>query len=247
MSRYFLFVDESGDHNLTKVDKSYPVFSLGGLCISEDEYMRLNKVVDEFKLKYYGATDIILHSSELKRPKDHRSDPRNMFLLNPKNREIFYQELDDTIIQGINFTLVGCFIHKQLHIDYYTQPTDPYYFSFENIVNRTLWHIGDNALEIIAEKRGKELDTALHAEYELLRATGTRFHSSEVIKARTSLTCTAKSENVNGLQIIDLILSSLTRHYLGKTEKMKGNDISPLILEKKYMQQTPTFFPKRRT
>lgn len=245
-NRYYLFVDESGDHNLSKVDATYPIFSLGGLCISESDYIKFNEVVNNFKIKHYGSSDIILHSSELKRPKDSRSDPRNLFLLDPAKREVFYRELDNEIIMLQEYAIVACFIHKQLHVDYYSQPADPYYFSFENIINRTLWHIGDATVEIIAEKRGHELDSALHAEYERLKTTGTKFHSNERVTNRTSLNCAAKAENINGLQVIDLILSCLSRHYLGKTAKMVGNDITPSIVERKYMRQTPTFFPRKR-
>lgn len=245
-NQYYLFVDESGDHNLSKVDPTYPIFSLGGLCISKSSYKSFNKVISDFKIKYYGSDDIILHSSELKRPKDFRSDARNVFLLDPAQREVFYKELDNEIIQFNNYAIVACFIHKQQHIDYYSQPADPYYFSFENIINRTLWHIGGGAVDIIAEKRGYNLDSALYAEYERLKTTGTKFHSKERITTSTSLTCAAKSENINGLQIIDLILSCLTRHHLGKTAKMVGNDITPSIIEEKYMGQTPTFFPRTR-
>lgn len=245
-NKYLLFVDESGDHNLTKVDSTYPIFSLGGLCISESIYEKFNKQINEFKLKQYGSDSIILHSSELKRPKDSRSDPRNIFLLDQNQRTLFYKELDEKIIKDQNFAVVACFIHKQLHVDYYSQPADPYYFSFENIINRVLWHIGGGRVEIIAEKRSKELDDALYAEYERLKTTGSKFHSSERISSDTSLVCAAKSENINGLQIIDLILSCLTRHYLGKTQKMIGNDLSPSLIEEKYMRLSPTFFPRVR-
>jgi hypothetical protein len=244
--RFLLFIDESGDHNLSKVDVNYPIFSLGGLCISETAYKKLSEIVDSLKIKYYGADDVILHSSELKRPKDRRSDPRNIFLLDPSKRADFYSELDKTIIESQDFSLAACFIHKQLHVDYYSQPADPYHFSFENIINRALWHIGDANIEIVAEKRGPELDAALYAEYERLRAVGTKFHSREKINSQTSLVCAGKSENINGLQIIDLILSALTRHHLGKTKKMVGNDLTPQRIEQKYMSQSPTFFPKVR-
>lgn len=244
--KYYLFIDESGDHNLSKIDPTYPMFALGGLCISELAYEELNNEIDTIKEKYYGSVDIILHSSELKRPKDSRSDSRNMFLLDPEQRKVFYQEIDTTIVMAHEFSLAACFIHKQLHIDYYSQPADPYYFSFENLINRVLWYTKDATVEIVAECRGKELDNALLAEYERLKSTGARFHSGEDIERKTKLVCKPKSENINGLQIIDLALSSLTRHYLGKTEKMIGNDLSPFLLEEKYMFQSPTFFPRKK-
>ncbi|KJV92878.1 DUF3800 domain-containing protein [Rickettsia bellii] len=32
---HILFIDESGDHNLTKIDPSYPIFVLGGVIIEK--------------------------------------------------------------------------------------------------------------------------------------------------------------------------------------------------------------------
>ena len=34
---YFLFLDESGDHNLVKIHRDYPVFVLSG-CVVEASY-----------------------------------------------------------------------------------------------------------------------------------------------------------------------------------------------------------------
>jgi len=36
---YVLFMDESGDHNLESIDKSFPAFCLAG-CIFEREYYK---------------------------------------------------------------------------------------------------------------------------------------------------------------------------------------------------------------
>ena len=48
----YIFIDESGDHNLSKVllDNKYNVFVLGALCISENDYAILD--VRFRKIKY---------------------------------------------------------------------------------------------------------------------------------------------------------------------------------------------------
>lgn len=35
---YYFFIDESGDHGLTKVDTDFPVFLLCGVLIKEEDY-----------------------------------------------------------------------------------------------------------------------------------------------------------------------------------------------------------------
>jgi len=65
-----LYLDESGDHNLIKIDKQYPVFVLGGVIIDEDYLPILNIRVDNFKEKLFGTKDIILHTADISRNKN---------------------------------------------------------------------------------------------------------------------------------------------------------------------------------
>lgn len=37
-SRYIVYVDESGDHNLKKIDESYPVFTLAFCIFDKNHY-----------------------------------------------------------------------------------------------------------------------------------------------------------------------------------------------------------------
>ncbi len=41
--KYYLFLDESGDHGLRRVDPSFPVFVLSGIICSDDSYKTINK------------------------------------------------------------------------------------------------------------------------------------------------------------------------------------------------------------
>ena len=45
-SKYYLFIDECGDHNLVKYDPAFPVFTLCGILVSRDNLYSLN---DDFK------------------------------------------------------------------------------------------------------------------------------------------------------------------------------------------------------
>ncbi|HJD61209.1 MAG TPA: DUF3800 domain-containing protein [Rickettsia endosymbiont of Columbicola hoogstraali] len=63
---HILFIDESGDHNLTKIDPLYPIFVLGGVII-EKNYAdgELIYEMNKFKQLVFGTTDIILHTAEI--------------------------------------------------------------------------------------------------------------------------------------------------------------------------------------
>ena len=42
-SKYYLFIDECGDHNLAKYDPGFPVFTLCGILVSRQNLNALNK------------------------------------------------------------------------------------------------------------------------------------------------------------------------------------------------------------
>ena len=70
-----LFLDESGDHNLTVVDPQYPLFVLGGV-IMDREYAegQLVDALNEFKADIFRRTDIVLHTADLVRNRNGFED-----------------------------------------------------------------------------------------------------------------------------------------------------------------------------
>ncbi len=63
-----MFLDESGDHNLTIIDPQYPVFVLGGVIVDQ-EYAQgeMDDRVRRFKLDLFGRDDLILHTGDITR------------------------------------------------------------------------------------------------------------------------------------------------------------------------------------
>ncbi|NBD74024.1 DUF3800 domain-containing protein [Patescibacteria group bacterium] len=238
-----VFVDETGDHNLNIVDPTYPLFILGALVIDEVNYRNLVHEIDHVKDKYFGSPVFILHSSELKRPLDKRSDPRNKPMLDPKVRSNFYSDMNKLVLESIDFGLVVCCIDKETMVQAYKYPHDPYHFSFENLLNRMLRSTG-SVCKIQAEQRGSELDTELFAEYERLCRTGIRFYDSSIVKTRTSLELVNKKENHAGLQLVDLLIANIARSILGKEKNMRGNDLDPSLVRSKLLFPI-TFFPHK--
>lgn len=73
-----VFIDETGDHDMVNIDPQYPLFMLGALIISGEEYVKLDLKIKAFKEAYFQNPEtFILHSSELKRPASKKSDVRN--------------------------------------------------------------------------------------------------------------------------------------------------------------------------
>jgi uncharacterized protein DUF3800 len=62
-----MFLDESGDHKLTRIYHRYPIFVLGG-AIVERAYVRdvIEPEMNQFKRRYFGRDDVVLHTVNMR-------------------------------------------------------------------------------------------------------------------------------------------------------------------------------------
>ena len=211
-----LFLDESGDHNLSVIDPSYPVFVLGGVIVDK-EYAdgTLTVAFDDFKRRMFGRTDIVLHTADIVRN-------RNGFegLQNAETRSRFYAELNSLLLE-LRYEVVACAIRKEEHSRLFgAYAPDPYHLSFEVLVEMLCNDVGKKQSGlIIAEKRNAILDQELQERWLALRDEGSRHFEGAVIQDRIqALDLRGKRENIAGLQIADLIVSPIGRHILGKMD-----------------------------
>lgn len=114
MTDYVMFLDESGDHNLKAIDENCPLFCLCG-CIFEKGYYHevARPLVDEFKMRFWNSTDVILHSRDIRR---HRE--AFYFLKDGAKRREFYGALNQLIVQ-LDFSIIAAVILKREHIARY--------------------------------------------------------------------------------------------------------------------------------
>ncbi len=85
-----MFLDESGDHNLTVIDQQYPLFVLGGIIV--DKAYAEGKMTDElnrFKTEVLGATDSVLHTADITRNRNGFERMQETIF-----REQFYEKLN---------------------------------------------------------------------------------------------------------------------------------------------------------
>lgn len=213
-----LFLDESGDHNLSVIDPSYPLFVLGGVIVDQ-RYAegQLEDTLRAFKRRLFGRDDLILHTADITRN-------RNGFepLKERAFRERFYQELN-ALLRGLDFRVVACVIRKNDHLQRYgVAALDPYMLSLDVLVERFCMEIGKMAAGgvIVAERRDPTLDRELDIAWLNLKVQGTRYVPARDIEKRiVGLNLRAKSANVAGLQLADLVVTPIGRKVLGKTVK----------------------------
>ncbi len=213
-----LFLDESGDHNLTVIDANYPLFVLGGVIV-DDDYANgpLTEAFNGFKARMFGRTDIVLHTADISRNKNG-FEPLN----DPQFRKDFYEELN-SLVRELDYTVVACTIRKNDHFRHYgSAAIDLYRISLHKLAELFCDEIGRvrNGGMIIAESREPILDQDLAYTWASLGHRGSGYSGAEMIRNRiNSLTLSAKKENIAGLQLADLVVSPIGRHVLGKPDK----------------------------
>ena len=212
-----LFLDESGDHNLSVIDPQYPMFVLGGV-IMDQAYAEgpLTDAMNAFKREMFGRTDIVLHTADITRN-------RNGFerLQDPLFRKRFCECLN-SLMSDLRYTVVACAIRKNDHLARYgVAALDPYLLSLDVLVERFCFDIGRIAGRgvIVAEKRNPTLDRQLELALLNLKIQGTHYLRATVVEQRiVALNLRAKQDNIAGLQLADLVVSPIGRHLLGKPD-----------------------------
>lgn len=213
-----LFLDESGDHNLSVIDPQYPLFVLGGIIVDQ-QYAEgeMTRALQEFKRKLFGRDDLILHTADITRN-------RNGFerMKETAFRELFYHELNE-LARSLTFTVVACVIRKDQHLSRYgVAALDPYLLSLDILVERFCMDVGNvsGGGIIVAEKRGPTLDHELDLAWLNLKIQGTRYVPAHAIEKRIlALNLREKSANLAGLQLADLVVTPIGRYVLGKPVK----------------------------
>jgi hypothetical protein len=223
-----LFIDETGDHSLSKIDDSYPIFVLSGVVI-DDAYhdAEVTTKLNALKSKHFETTDVVLHSKEMTHPQSAKSREYMRFM-DAEFRRRFYKDFEH-LLAGLDISLVACVIMKNKHFAKYgLEAKDPYLLSFDNLINRLVFDLKDGQKgRIVAESRNSVLDNQLEIAYLSSRVEGTnKVQAAEIkLKLEGSISFKQKADNVAGLQLADMVASPLARHFLGKPERV-GHQLS---------------------
>jgi uncharacterized protein DUF3800 len=213
-----LFLDESGDHNLSVIDPQYPLFVLGGVII-EKNYAEgpLVQELSDFKRRHFGTDQIVLHTADIVRNCNGFERMKEKAF-----REAFFNDLN-SLMRRLSYMVVACAIRKEDHLlRYGVAALDPYLLSLDVLVERFCFELGgvSNGGVIVAECRDPILDRQLDIAWLNLKVQGTRFISvREITRRIVGLNLRAKRENIAGLQLADLVVSPIGRHVLGKPDR----------------------------
>lgn len=231
--KYYLFIDETGDHSLSNIDIRFPIFMIGAVLISEKEYFIFQKKINNFKIKFFKTKEIILHSRDIR-----KINPPFEILFNLKVKEEFYKELNNIIIET-DFVINPVAIMKKNHIEKYGKfAKNPYGLSLNFLMERAIFDceniINCSELEVIIEQRGRKEDAELLKVYQSVIANGTSFvESYRFEKIFTGIDFKNKMDNDEGLQLSDLISYPVARKILNPEKINTAYDIVEGKIRKK--------------
>ena len=224
-NRYYLFLDECGDQNLTSFDPLFPVFTLCGVIMSQQQLDEVSDKINKLKREFWGDKKIILHSRDIRKC---QNGFEILFDLGIKQQ--FYKEIND-ILKEKAYVIVCCSILKEPYIRQYGRLNDVYGLSLSYIMERTVFYLDglkkDNIhLKTIVECRGKKEDKALLDYYNKICDVGPYWVTSQRLKNYfKEFEMRLKSDNLIGLQIADLIAYPITRHVLDENAVNLAFDI----------------------
>lgn len=219
-----LFLDESGDHNLTAIDPQHPVFVLGGIIAGKDyAFGHMTDKLNAFKQNLFETTDITLHTADFTRQRNgfERLKERDFC-------ERFYKGLN-ALIAELDITILACAIQKDQHMARYgMEAIDPYHLSLNVLVERFCFEINQNAPRghIIAEARDPTLDRQLDLAWLDLKVSGTRYMQAVDINKRIDgMSLKTKQDRIAGLEIADAVVTPVARKILGRSSRISLDTI----------------------
>lgn len=213
--RYFLFIDESGDHGLKTLDPSFPIFILCGILIEESQYDLVNKKLNEVKENFWKNKEVIFHSRDIR-----KCEKEFQILFDLEVKTAFYKQIN-SIIQDSKYTVVSAAIKKDEFIKRYGKQSDNVYgIALSFIIERTVYCLDelkqkDINVQLVLEKRGAKEDQTLNDQFQLIRSNGTYYVDSVRLQNyKFGFHFRSKRDNVNGLQLADLMAYPIARQVM---------------------------------
>jgi len=226
-----MFLDESGDHSLDKIDSSYPMFVLAGCIFDFDYYLnQAEKRVSELKIKFFGKSNIILRSYDIRKQKGNFAG-----LVDRSKREKFYEAIN-LLVESLNFTVIAAAINKTKLKGQYGHPENPYHLCLQFILERAVMYLGRSNSKMMfrIESRETHNDRKLSEIYERFRNANHRlFNKDEIQLKLADLSFNQKVQNIAGMQIADLVAYPIGKWVLDTSKENKAFTIVQKKLHKK--------------
>lgn len=220
-SDYLVFVDESGDHNLTQIDPQFPVFVLLFAIIAKHNYVdQVCPRLQRFKFEFWGHDEVVLHEHEIRKPFGDF-----LFLLQKPIREKFLAALSAQM-RDLPSTVVAVIIDKPAFAARYHQPVNPYDYAMEAGLERVFRHLEGagqsvSTTPIIVERRGRREDAELELAFRRVCDGANALHKPLPLQ----LVMVPKASNSAGLQLTDLMARPVALKHLRPDQPNRAFEI----------------------
>lgn len=217
---HIVYVDESGDHGLSKIDPEYPVFVLAFCIFEKARYAeQLLSELAKLKMRYFGHDSVVLHERDIRKARGPFK-----ILIDQGVRDRFSQDLAE-LIASTPFTLIASAIDKRRLSSQYVTPASPYdlamAFGLERVY-RFLEGIEDKGpTNVIFECRGKKEDRDLELEFRRV-CDGENAIGREL---PLRMTFVEKRANCGGLQLADLLARPIGRHVIAPEQTNRAFEV----------------------
>ena len=242
--KYRMYVDEVGNSDMgASADPNHRYLSLTGV-IFELGYVEqvVFPRVEDLKRRYFGShpdDPVVFHRKELVNKK-----PPFEALRDSATEVVFNSELL-SLIQELDYVVITAVIDKLEHQRRYTVwRFDPYHYCLTVLVERYVMWLHNHTCvgDVMAESRGGKEDRRLKDSFERVYIKGSDYMKPEqfaVCLTSQQLKVKAKSNNVAGLQIADLIAHPSFRASVARQENKPlaenfGGQIAQILEESKY-------------
>ncbi|MBI2716129.1 MAG: DUF3800 domain-containing protein [Rhizobiales bacterium] len=220
-SDYIVYVDESGDHSLTKINPQHPVFVLALCVVHKPTY--IDAIVPAFqhlKFEFWGHDSVVFHGHEIRKAHGDFN-----ILLNAKTRANFIDKLNG-LIGGADFTLIAAVIDKAKHVARYANPADPYGIALVFCMERLQRFLmdknqSDRMTHVQVECRGKAEDAKLELEFRRICDGNNAVGKMDNLDIRFM----DKKHNSTGLQLADLVAHPVGRHVIAPQQANRAYDV----------------------
>lgn len=198
---FIIYVDESGDHSLTSIDQSYPVFVLAFCLLEIDIYTRvIAPDLQALKFRYFGHDLAVLHERDIRKAQGDFT-----LLFSSEKREKFQDELGQ-IIASSSFSILASPINKNKFAASNSPGQNPYSVALGHglrALYSELEHLGQAGRKtlVVVESRGPKEDKELQDEFSRLM----ELNLPSGIRGTFELVSAHKSTNCLGLQLADLV------------------------------------------
>lgn len=223
--KYYLFIDECGDHGLTKIDFHFPMFLICGILITDNENEKLKSKMSKMKTFFWQDQTPIFHSREIRKCANEYK-----ILLDKKTKLKFYRELNK-ILERQTYSIIPVGLNKFNYVKKYGNlGNDPYELCLSNVFDLCISYLKKqshaNELIIVLEKRGEKEDNKLASHITKIISKGTYKNSIESFKSlRITFKFNHKKEDLIGLQIADLTAYPIAKYLLNEQALNPAFDI----------------------